>query len=65
MTTDRVEAMCALCADLDDSIQMARENRLPIRVLALIELARADLQRSIDEIEEGGTLVELGLRVKK
>jgi hypothetical protein len=63
--TARVEAMRALCADLDDSIQMAIENRLPMRVLALIELARADLQRSVDEIEKGSTVVELGLRVKK
>jgi hypothetical protein len=39
MTAGRVEAMRALCADLDHSIQVARENRAPIRVLALIELA--------------------------
>jgi hypothetical protein len=50
MTADRVEAMRALCAVLDDSIQMAKENRAPIRVIELIELARADLQRFIDEI---------------
>jgi hypothetical protein len=65
MTVDRVEAMRALCADLDDSIQMARENRAPIRVLALIELARTDLQRSIDEIEEGSTVVALGLKAER
>jgi hypothetical protein len=64
MTAGRVETMRALCDDLDDSIQMARENRAPIRVLALIELARADLQRSIDQIEEGSTVVELGLKAK-
>jgi hypothetical protein len=51
MSTHRVEAMRALCADLDDSIQMAREGRAPMRALLLIELARDDLLRSIDEIE--------------
>jgi hypothetical protein len=65
MTTSRVEDMRSLCADLDESIQTAKENRAPIRVLALIEIARADLRRSIDEIEEGRTVVELGLKVKK
>jgi hypothetical protein len=65
MTAGRVEAMRALCADLDDSIQLARENRAPIRAVALIELARGDLQRSIEAIEEGSTVVELGLKTKK
>jgi hypothetical protein len=65
MTTGRVEAMHALCADLDDSIQFARENHAPVRVLLLIELARDDLQRSIEGIEEGSTVVELGLRAKR
>jgi hypothetical protein len=65
MTAGRVEAMRALCADLDDSVQMATENRAPIRALALIELARADLQRSIDEIEEGNSVVEFRLKTRK
>jgi len=50
---------------LDDSIQLARGNRAPIRAVALIELARPDLQRSIEAIEEGNTVVELGLKAKK
>jgi hypothetical protein len=66
MTTSRVEAMRLLCADLDDSIQMAIENRLPIRVVALIELARANLQCCVDDIEEReGSVIEMRLEAKK
>jgi hypothetical protein len=59
MTAARVEAMRALCADLDDTIQTAKDDRAPTRVLELIELARTDLQRSIDEIEEGNNVLVL------
>jgi hypothetical protein len=60
-----IEVMLELCAGLDDWLQFARENRAPIRALSLIELARADLQRSIDVIEEASTVVELRLKVKR
>lgn len=61
MTASRVEAVRALCADLDDSIQMTIENRIAVRVLALIEPARADLQR---DRRRGAPVVEIGLKAK-
>jgi hypothetical protein len=64
MTNSRVEAMRLLCANLDDTIQLARENRAPIRALLLIELARADLHRSLDEIEEGSNVFSLKVKGK-
>ena len=65
MTAARFERICELCADLDAAIQMAKESRAPVRVMMLIELARDDLRRSIDQIEQGNNVVELGLRGKK
>jgi len=59
-----IEEIRELCAGLDDSIQFAREIRAPIRALALLESARADLQRYIDKIEGGITVVDVGLKAK-
>jgi hypothetical protein len=64
MTSDRLEGMRVLCADLDDAIQTAKENHAPMRTLLLIELARDYLQRSIDGTEQGRNVVELGLKAK-
>jgi hypothetical protein len=41
-----------LCDDLDTLLEIARQNRAPIRALSLIERARADLQAYLDEIDQ-------------
>ncbi|HWX14278.1 MAG TPA: hypothetical protein VNY06_05400 [Methylocella sp.] len=46
-----IEATQELCADLDNLIEITKENRAPIRALSFIERARADLQVYLDEIE--------------
>jgi hypothetical protein len=59
MTSARFERIPTLCADLDASIQLAKDNHATVRALLLIELARNDLRRSIDAIQERSTVVEL------
>jgi hypothetical protein len=40
-----------LCDDIDNLLELARQKRAPIRAMTLIELARADLQARLDEME--------------
>jgi hypothetical protein len=46
-----VDAMRELCDDLDSLVQIAKQNRAPIRALSFIERARADLQAYLNEID--------------
>ena len=51
MSAGSIEATRKLCDDLDNVIALAKQDRAPIRALALIERARQDLQAYLDEIE--------------
>ncbi len=55
-----IEPTRDLCADLDSFIQLAKEGRVPIRALSLLERARTDLQTYLEEIEraERSSLLE-------
>jgi hypothetical protein len=58
MGSGSVEATRELCDDLDSLVQIAKQNRAPIRALSFIERARADLQDYLNEIDpssEAGT----------
>jgi hypothetical protein len=59
MTSARFERIRELCADLDASIRLAKENHAPVRALSLIEAARDALQRSIGQVEYGSNVVEM------
>jgi hypothetical protein len=45
-----IEATRELCVDLDNLIELAKENRAPIRALSFIEQARTDLRAYLDEL---------------
>lgn len=46
-----VEATRELCDDLNSLVEIAMQNRAPIRALVLIERARAELQAYLEEID--------------
>jgi len=55
-----VEATRELCDDLDCLIDLAKQGRVPVRAISLIERARAELEVYLDEIN-AAALVGLGL----
>jgi hypothetical protein len=55
MGSGSVEATRELCDDLDSLVQIAKQNRAPIRALSFIERARADLRAYLDEIDPATT----------
>jgi len=57
MEDNSIEAMRELCDDLDGLIEVARQGRAPIRALSLIERARTDLERYLDEIYAAASAV--------
>jgi len=44
-----VEATRELCDDLDYLIDLAKQGRVPVRAISLIERARAELEVYLDE----------------
>jgi ABC-type uncharacterized transport system ATPase subunit len=46
-----IEATRELCDDFYSLVQIAKQNRAPIRALSLIERARVDLHAYLDEID--------------
>jgi hypothetical protein len=48
--SNSVEATRELCDDLDFLIEIAKQGRVPIRAVSLIERARRDLQAYLDDI---------------
>ena len=55
MGSSSVDATRELYDDLDSLVQIAKQNRAPIRALSFIERARADLQAYLDEIDPGSS----------
>jgi hypothetical protein len=55
-----IEATHELCADLDNLIELTKENRVPVRALSFIERAREDLQAYLDEIERTSSAPRTG-----
>ena len=65
MGSSSVDATRDLCDDLESLVQIAKQNRAPIRALSFIERARADLQAYLEEIDPNssaaGTASECGI----
>ncbi len=48
--TSAVEATRELCDDLDGLIDLAKQGRVPVRAISLVERARADLEVYLNQI---------------
>jgi hypothetical protein len=51
MSDGTIETTRELCDDIDNLLELAKRSRAPMRAVTLIELARADLQARLDELE--------------
>ena len=59
-----IEATRDLCNDVDNLLELAKRSRAPIRAVTLIELARADLEAHLDELDrEQHRALETGVKV--
>jgi len=52
-----IEATRELCDELDGLIELAKQGRVPIRAISLVERARADLEAYLNEISAAASAV--------
>ena len=60
-----VEATRELCEDLDAVIDLAKQGRVPVCEISLVERARADLEVYLDVINAAASLSRVSIAARK